>query len=137
MHENITSDSLSSACFVHGSRLRLVREMYGSAQILSAQSSQNKLTIGVCLRRRLGENSLGPKVGSEETVGAGDSRKGGLDKVAEGPGGTTRLGVAVTDTSELQKLFRDGRGDNAGTTGRGDETHDRGTALSGNLDFGN
>ena len=89
--------------------------------------------VGVLLVRRHGELGLGPEVGGQVRVSVTNGSKGGLDKVTQGTGGTESLGVAVSDTSELEKLLGDGGSDDTGTAGGRDQTGDGGTALSGDL----
>ena len=89
--------------------------------------------VGVLLVRRHGELGLGPKVGGQVAVGVTNGSEGSLDKVAQGAGGTESLGVAVSDTSELEKLLGDGGSNDTGTTGGRDQAGDGGTALSGDL----
>lgn len=89
--------------------------------------------VGVLLVGRHGELGLGPEVRGQVAVGVANGSEGGLDKVAQGAGGTESLGVAVSDTSELEKLLGGGGSDNAGTAGSRDQTGDGGTALAGDL----
>ena len=58
------------------------------------------------LVRRLGEDGLLPEVGGEVAVGLGDGGVGGLGEVAEGAGGALGRGVAVLDTSHLDREVR-------------------------------
>jgi hypothetical protein len=77
--------------------------------------------VAVLLQRAADQLSLLPQVGCEETVGVSDGDESGLEGVLESLGGTGGGSVGVLDTSELEESL-DGRGGNeAGTTGGGDE----------------
>ena len=54
-------------------------------------------------------------------------------EVAEGVGLAAGSSVAVLDTSHVQKLLGDKGGNEAGTTGSGDDAEENGAALAGNL----
>lgn len=86
--------------------------------------------VAVLLQRAPLELGLLPQVGGKESVCVGDGHEGGLEGVLEGLGGAGRGGVDVLDTGELQETLDGGRGDEAGTTGGGDETDSDGTALA-------
>lgn len=79
--------------------------------------------VGVLLQRAASELGLGPQVGRQETIGAGDGSEGSLQRVLQGLGGTGRSGVGVVHTGQLEQTLDSWRGDQAGTTGRGDQLH--------------
>jgi len=91
-------------------------------------------SVGELLQGAPDELGLGPQVGSEEAIGVGDGGEGGLEGVLKGLGGTSRRGVGVLDTGELQEALDGGRGDNLGTAGSGNEADSDGTALATLLD---
>lgn len=67
------------------------------------------------------ELGLLPQVGGEEAVGVGNGNERGLEGVLEGLGRTSGRGVGVLDTSELEESLDCGGGNEASTTGSGDE----------------
>lgn len=89
--------------------------------------------VAVLLQRASGKLGLLPQVGGEESVCVGDGDEGRLEGVLERLGGTGGRGVDVGHTGELEETLDGGRGDEAGTAGRGDETDGDGTALAGLL----
>jgi len=89
--------------------------------------------VGILLERTLGVLGLRPKIRGQEGVGVANGSECGLDEVAQGTGGPTGSGVAVSDTSELQELLGGRGGNDTGTAGGRDETADRRTTLAGDL----
>ena len=89
--------------------------------------------VGILLIRTLGEDGLLPQVGGQVGVGLGDGGVGSLGEVAKGSGGATGRGVAILDTSHLKKLLGDGGRHEPGSSGGGDEPHQDGAALAGDL----
>jgi hypothetical protein len=83
--------------------------------------------------RRLGEGGLGPELRAEETIRVTNGSKGSLDKVTKGTGGTTRGGVAVSDTSKGKNLLGGRSSDDTSTTGSRDQTSNGRTALASKL----
>jgi hypothetical protein len=77
--------------------------------------------VGVLVQGTPDELGLLPQVGGEEAVGVGDGHKGSLEGVLEGLCGTGGGGVGVLDTGELEESLDGGRGNEASTTGSGDE----------------
>ena len=77
--------------------------------------------VGELLERAPDELGLLPQVGRQEAVGVGDGDEGGLQGVLEGLGGASGRGVGVLDTGELEETLDGGRGNEAGTTGGGDQ----------------
>lgn len=73
------------------------------------------------LQRAPHELGLLPEVGGEEAVGVDDGNEGGLEGVLEGLGGAGRGGVGVLDTSKLEQTLDGGGGNEASTTGSGNE----------------
>merc|ERR1719394_2309399 len=57
----------------------------------------------------------------------------GIEDCYTSAGRATGRSVAILDTGHLQELLGDWGRDDAGTAGRGDETHPDGSALSGDL----
>ena len=89
--------------------------------------------VGELLVGRLGEHGLLPQVGSEVSVGLTDGGVCGLGKIAKSSGRASSGGVAILDTGHTQELLGNGGADETGTTGSGDETHQNGAALAGDL----
>ena len=79
--------------------------------------------VRVLLKRAADELVVGPQVGREEAVGAGDSDEGGFERILKRLGGAGGGGVDVVDTCELQQTLDGGRGDEAGTTWSGDQLY--------------
>lgn len=79
------------------------------------------------------EVGLQPEVRGEETVSVSESLEGGFAEVLNGSGLSLGRGVAIIDTSELDKLLGDGSSDNSSTSGGGDESDSDGAALAGDL----
>merc|ERR1712037_639067 len=65
---------------------------------------------------RLGEDSLLPEVGGEVTVGLGNGSIGCLGKVSKSSSGALGRGVAILNSSHLEKLLGDGSRDNTSST---------------------
>merc|ERR1711902_2563 len=82
--------------------------------------------ISELLVGRLLEDCLLPQVGGQVGISS-------LGEVTQGAGGATGRGVAVVNTSHLQQLLGHGGGDDAGSSGSGDEPHPDGAALAGDL----
>merc|ERR1719222_584206 len=78
--------------------------------------------VGELLVGRLCEDGLLPEVGGKVAVGLGNGGVGCL-------GG----GVAILDSSHLEKLFRDGSGDDTSSTRSGDQPDPNAAALSSHL----
>jgi hypothetical protein len=79
--------------------------------------------VGVLLEGRASELGLLPEVRGEESVGVADGNKGRLESVLERLGRSRRSGVDVVDTSQLQETLDGWGGDQAGTTGSGNELY--------------
>lgn len=77
--------------------------------------------VGVLVQGTLDELGLLPEVGGKEAVSVGDGHKGSLEGVLEGLCGTGGGGVGVLDTGKLEESLNSGRGNEASTTGSGDE----------------
>jgi len=88
---------------------------------------------GELLVRRGSELLLGPEIGGKVGVGLDESVVGGEDEVAQSLGVTTRLSVAIVDTSVLQDLLGGLGSDKVSTTRSGDEADADGTTLAGDL----
>lgn len=76
-----------------------------------------------------------PEVGGQVRVRALDGRVGSLGEVAKGGGLSNGGGVAVLNARHLEELLGDGGGDDARSTRGGDQAHEDGTALAGNLNI--
>ena len=76
--------------------------------------------VGVLVQRAPDELRLLPQVGRQEAVGVGDGGEGGLQGVLEGLGRAGRRSVGILNASKLQETLDSGRGNERGTTGRGD-----------------
>jgi hypothetical protein len=85
------------------------------------------------LVRTLGELGLFPEIGSQETVSVTNGSEGSLDKVTESTGRTTRGGITIGDTSQLEDTLGSGRGNDTSTTGSRDQTRHNGTTTTSNL----
>lgn len=96
-----------------------------TGQLHTTSTSLDALAVTEGVRELLegAADKLGllPQVGGKEAVGVGDGDKGGLEGVLEGLGGTGRGSVGILDTSELEETLDGGRGNEASTTGGGDE----------------
>jgi len=89
--------------------------------------------VGEFLERRLGESSLPPQIGSQESVGLQKTLEGSLHEVSKGLGGATGRSEHIFDTSELQDLLRHTGSDNTRAPGSRDKSHGDRATLSGNL----
>jgi hypothetical protein len=89
--------------------------------------------VRVLLGGGVGEHSGGPEVGGEEGVGLAEGVVHGHRQVTSGTGVTARGRVHILDTSHGEELLGDEGGDNAGTTGGGDQAHAHGAGLAGDL----
>lgn len=89
--------------------------------------------ITILLQRTSDELGLLPQVGGQESVGVADGHEGRLEGVLEGLGASRRRGVGVLHTGQLQQSLDGGRGDEAGSSGRGDQTDGDGAAFAGLL----
>merc|ERR1740128_1634386 len=98
----------------------------GSAVVLRQE-------VGELLVGRLGEDGLLPEVGGKVAVGLGDGGVGCLGKVSKSSSGALGGGVAILNSSHLEKLLGDGSGDDASSTGSGDESNPNAAALSSHL----
>jgi len=90
--------------------------------------------VGVLLVRTLEELGFLPEIGSQETVGVGQSREGRLDEVTHGLGRASGLGENVVDTSKLQHLLGDTSSYQTGTLGGGHQTDRDGARSTSDLD---
>ena len=82
---------------------------------------------------RLNGKGLGPEIGSEVLVGAGESVVGCLEEILGSSGVTRSLSVAILNTSESKHLLGNGGADNTGTTRSGDKLDTDGGALARDL----
>merc|ERR1740128_1272376 len=98
----------------------------GSAVVLRQE-------VGELLVGRLGEDGLLPEVGGKVAVGLGDGSVGCLGKVSKSSSGALGGGVAILNSSHLEKLLRDGSGDDASSTRSRDESDPNAAALSSHL----
>lgn len=89
--------------------------------------------IGVLLVRGLAQWQVLPQIRSQEGVGLGNGRVGGLGKVTQSCGRTTRHGVTILDTGHLEQLLGDWGRYDTGTTGSRNQTDQDGTALAKDL----
>jgi hypothetical protein len=85
------------------------------------------------LVRTLGEFSGFPEIRSQETVSVTNGSESSLDKVTESTGRTTRGGITIGDTSQLEDTLGSGRGNDTSTTGSRDQTRHNGTTTTRNL----
>ena len=89
--------------------------------------------VGELLVRRLLEDGLLPQVGGEVGVGGRDGCVCCLGKVTQSSSGALGRGITIINSSHLEQLLWDGGGDDAGTTGGGDQSHPDRAALASNL----
>jgi len=89
--------------------------------------------VSVLLLGGRSEVGGGPQVGGQETGGLGKGVVHSHGQVTSGTGVTSSGGVHVLDTSHVQELLGDQRGDNAGTTGGRDQSATHRAALAGHL----
>jgi hypothetical protein len=79
--------------------------------------------IGVLLLRGLGEHGGGPHLGGEEGVSLGEGVVNSHCQVTTSAGVSSGRRVHILDTSHVQQLLGDHRGDDTRPTGGRDETH--------------
>merc|ERR1719222_304610 len=89
--------------------------------------------VGELLVGRLCEDGLLPEVGGKVAVGLGNGSVGCLGKVSESSSGALGRGVAILDSSHLEKLLGDGSGDDTSSTRSGDQSDPNAAALSSHL----
>merc|ERR1719495_2497351 len=105
---------------------RLLLLNTSGAVVLSQEVSE--LLVG-----RLGEDSLLPEVRGEVTVGLGDGSIGCLGKVSKSSSGALGRGVAILNSSHLEKFLGDGSRDDTSSTWSRDQSHPNAAALSSHL----
>lgn len=85
------------------------------------------------IKRRDVDRALVPQIRGEESVGIAKSSEGGLQRILSSTGAANRRGVAILDTSKLEKLL-DSRGCNDILTTRSrDETDSDAATFSSSL----
>ena len=89
--------------------------------------------VAVLLEGAEGQGSRLPKVRGDVCMGVPDGLHGCLDKVAEGAGASTGLGVDVLDAGQFEELFDRWRADETGATGGRDEAGQDGAAFAAHL----
>jgi hypothetical protein len=89
--------------------------------------------IGELLLRSGGEDGWGPQFGGKEAVGLGQGVEDSHSQVSSGTGVSTGRRVHVLNTSHVQQLLGDQRGDDAGTSWSWDQSDTDGTALARHL----
>ena len=97
-----------------------VQQIHLTSLTVAASISTSQV-LRVLLERSLLHGGISPQVGGQVGSGVTNSRKSGLDKVTEGLGLTTGLGVDIFNTGQFKELFDGGGGDEPGTTGSRDQ----------------